>query len=169
MCWTLHASPLNSIAPIHTFIHTVWCDEEQEQDAAASARLWSASCLAFGPPQDALALLSSLSLRLRRAGAEEEEEETGEMGAGVAVVVEEAKIGTGAAASSRDEIVSPRAYAGRRSTGARPALPPAAVASRVLLSTRGLDSYLSELPTCLDCLDRIDPLVIGVRSALILI
>jgi hypothetical protein len=89
----------------------------------------SASCLAFGPPQDALALLSTLSLRLLGADEEEEEEASG---------------------------------SGQRRKADHAPPSSSFLSRRVFLSTPGLDSHLSELPTCLDCLDRIDPLVLGV-------
>lgn len=155
---------IDGLNPSKQRAHTACCDAE-EGDAYPSL----ASCLAFGPPQDALALLSSLSLRLLRAEAEDEEEEEGGTGVG-ATEEDEAEEGAAAASgsgrtttSTGSDITSPRWHAGRRKAGARPsALSPRATASRVFLSTPGLDSYLSELPTCLDCLDRIDPLAIGV-------
>lgn len=133
--------------------------------------------MAFGPPQDALALLSSLSLRLLRAEAEdgENDDEEGDTSVGAATEEDDREGAAAAASGSRrrtstsDGIISPRWNAGRRKAGGRPsAFSPRAVASRVFLSTPGLDSYLLELPTCLDCLDRIDPLAIGVRGLIAL-
>ena len=82
----------------------------------------SAYCLAFGPPTDALALLSSLVL-LEETEEKEESKKATDQEEG-----DEGKEG-------EEELLS--------------------------LLSQGLDSYLAELPTCLQCLDRLDPVAIG--------
>ena len=122
-------------------------------------RVSSAYCLAFGPPVDALALLSSLVLFVKKEGegVEEGEREEGKAEGGGGGEAKKTVTTDNSSTSSSNEGSSsnrsPSEEEGKERGESKGAL---------TLFSQGLESYLAELPTCLQCLDRLDPIAIGV-------